>query len=150
MKNNLPKRKRIRLKYYDYSSKGMYFITICTKDRLELLGNINNECIIYLTEEGNIVKKAIKEVERIFPNVIIDEYIIMPNHLHIIVVITENRNISISRIIKQLKMNVSKKTGYSIWQKSFHEHVIRNEKEYLIIKQYIKNNIINWKQDKYF
>ena len=150
MKNNLPKRKSTRLKYYDYSSKGMYFITICTKDRLELLGNINNECIIYLTEEGNIVKKAIKEVERIFPNVIIDEYIIKPNHLHIIVVITENRHISISRIIKQLKMNVSKKTGYSIWQKSFHEHVIRNEKEYLIIKQYIKNNIINWKQDKYF
>jgi len=74
----------------------------------------------------------------------------MPNHIHIIIVIKDKETVTISRIIKQYKMYVSKKIGYSIWQKSFYEHIIRNEKEYYKIKEYIKNNIVNWKKDKYY
>ena len=66
-----------------------------------------------------------------------------------IIKVNEN-NLSISTIIKQYKMAVSKKLGYSIWQKSYYDHIIRNEKEYYMIKEYIQNNIINWKKDKYF
>ncbi len=58
--------------------------------------------------------------------------------------------ITISRMIKQYKGYVSKKVGYASWQKSFYEHIIRNEKEYIKIKDYIKNNIRNWKEDRYF
>ena len=150
MKDNLPRRKRIRLKYYDYSTCGMYFVTICIKNRLELLGKIQDKNNIVLTPEGNIVEKELQKIEVLLTNVTIDEYIIMPNHIHMILIINENKNISISRIIKQYKMCVSKKIGYSIWQKSFYEHIIKNEEEYFTIKQYIQNNIVNWKQDKYF
>ncbi len=150
MKKDLPERKNIRLKYYDYSNVGLYFITICTKNRIELLGTIKDGNYIKLTEEGIIVEKSIKTIEKIFSNVIVDEYIVMPNHIHIIIAINNKNGVSISRIIKQYKMYVSKRIGYSIWQKLFYEHIIRNEKEYYNIKEYIKNNIINWKTDRYF
>lgn len=150
MKENLPRRKRIRLKYYDYSACGMYFITICIKNRLDLLGKIQDKHNIVLSAEGIIVEKELQKIEVLLTNVTIDEYIIMPNHIHMILIINENKNVSISRIIKQYKMRVSKKIGYSLWQKSFYEHIIRNEEEYFTIKQYIQNNIVNWKQDKYF
>ena len=150
MKDHLPRRKRIRLKYYDYSTCGMYFITICIKNRLDLLGKIQDKLNIVLSAEGIIVEKELQKIEVLLTNVTIDEYIIMPNHIHMILIINENKNISISRIIKQYKMCVSKKIGYSLWQKSFYEHIIRNEEEYFTIKQYIQNNIVNWKQDKYF
>jgi len=74
----------------------------------------------------------------------------MPNHIHMILIISNKNDINISRIIKQYKMYVSKIIGYSIWQKSFYEHIIRNEKEYYAIKEYIQNNIVNWHKDKYF
>ena len=74
----------------------------------------------------------------------------MPNHIHIIITINNNNSINIARIIKQYKGSVTKKIGYSIWQKSYYEHIIRDEKEYYNIKEYIQNNIINWEKDKYF
>ena len=74
----------------------------------------------------------------------------MPNHVHIMLIIKNKTENSLSRIIKQYKISVSKQIGYSIWQKSFYEHIIRNEMEYIKIKEYIQNNIANWKEDKYF
>jgi REP element-mobilizing transposase RayT len=150
MKENLPVRKEIRLKYYNYSQENMYFITICVKDRLEILGKIEEDNHIKLTKEGNIVKQNIYRLEEIYKNIIVDEYIVMPNHLHILILINYKDGITISKIIKHLKTNISREIKYSIWQKSFYEHIIRNEKEYLKIKEYIKNNVINWRTDKYF
>ena len=149
MKENLPSRKRIRLQYYDYSEENMYFITICVKDRLEILGKIN-ERNIKLRKEGNVVKENINRIQKIYKNVIIDEYVIMPNHIHVLLLINYKSNVTISKIIKHFKTNVTREIKYSIWQKSFYEHIIRNEKEYLQIKEYIKNNVINWRKDKYF
>ena len=74
----------------------------------------------------------------------------MPNHLHIIISKNEQNVLTISRILKQYKGTVTKQIGYPIWQKSYYEHVIRNELEYYKIKEYIQNNILNWKEDKYF
>lgn len=150
MKENLPVRKKIRLKDYDYTQENMYFITICVKDRLELLGNIAKENYINLTKEGHIAKQNIYRLEEIYKNIIIDEYVVMPNHLHILLLINYKNGITISKIIKHLKTNISREIGYSIWQKSFYEHIVRNEKEYFKVKEYIKNNIINWTTDKYF
>ena len=150
MKDNLPVRKRLRLKEFDYSKEEMYFITICIKNRIELLGKIIETSHIELTKIGEISEQYIKKIEIKYKNVKIDEYIIMPNHIHLLLIVNKQNDISISRIIKQYKMCVSKIIGYSIWQKSFYEHIIRNEKEYWKIKEYIKDNIINWKKDKYF
>lgn len=149
MKENLPTRKRIRLQGYDYSEENMYFITICVKDRLEMLGEIIEDNI-KLTKEGNIVKQNINKIEQIYKNIIIDEYVIMPNHIHILLLIKYKSSVTISKIIKHLKTNITREIEYSIWQKSFYDHIIRNEKEYLKIKEYIKNNVINWRKDKYF
>lgn len=149
MKESLPVRKRIRLQGYDYSEENMYFITICVKDRLEMLGKIIEDNI-KLTEEGNIVKQNINKIEQIYRNIIIDEYVIMPNHIHILILINYKNNLTISKIIKHFKTNITREIKYSIWQKSFYEHIIRNEKEYIRIKKYIKNNVINWRKDKYF
>ncbi len=150
MKEKLPIRKRIRLKDYDYSKENMYFITICIKNRLEILGTIREENNIELSNEGNIVKKNIYKIEEIYKNIGIDEYIIMPNHIHILIWIKDKNGVTISKIIKHYKTNVSKEIKYSIWQKSFYEHIVRNEKEYLNVREYIRNNIINWKNDKYY
>ena len=147
MKENLPKRKNIRLRYYDYSEEGLYFITICTKNREQLLGKITEENQIKLTKVGTIVEKSIRNLERIYSNITIDEYVVMPNHIHIIIIINEKNDLTISRIINQYKGGITKKIGYPIWQKLFYEHIIRNANEYYKIKQDIQSNIANWKED---
>lgn len=149
MQENLQTRKTIRLKDYDYSKEGMYFITICIKDRKELLGNITNDKI-NLTKEGIIAEENIKSIEEIYSNIRIDGYVIMPNHIHMLLEIKNKNDITVSKIIKHYKTNVSREITYSIWQKSFYEHIVRDEKEYLKITEYIQNNVINWEKDKYF
>ena len=126
MKENLPKRKNIRLRYYDYSEEGLYFITICTKNREQLLGKITEENQIKLTKVGTIVEKSIRNLERIYSNITIDEYVVMPNHIHIIIIINEKNDLTISRIINQYKGGITKKIGYPIYQKFFYEHIIIN------------------------
>lgn len=150
MKEILPVRKKLRLNNYDYSQENMYFITICVKDRIELLGKIEKDNNIYLTKEGKIVKQEITRLEEIYKNIIIDEYIVMPNHLHILLLIKHKNETNISKIIKHLKTNITRKIKYSIWQKSFYDRIIRNREEYFKIKKYIKNNVRNWSSDKYF
>lgn len=139
-------RKNIRLKNYDYSQKGYYFITICTKDRIKILSQIINEQC-KLSDIGKIAEKYIITIEEKY-NVRISEYIIMPNHIHMII-IKDDEEVSISRIIQQYKGTVSKKAKCKIWQKSFYEHIIRNEKEHYKIIEYIINNPIKWDEDEY-
>ena len=149
MKNDLPTRKKIRLNYFDYTKEGMYFITVCIKNKKQILGKINNSRIT-LTKKGIIVQDYIKNIEKIYSKILIDEYAIMPNHIHILISIKPQNTISISRIINNYKGAVSKQIGYSIWQKSYYEHIVRNDYEYYKIKEYIQNNVVNWKKDKYF
>ena len=158
MKETLPQRKNIRLKEYDYTQEAYYFITVCIKDRVNILGKIIKDCRgehcssakMELSHEGETVKKYLELIHEKYDNIIIDEYVIMPNHIHIILAIAEQKSISVSKIIQQYKGIVTKELGYSIWQKLFYEHVIRDEKEYYLVKEYIKNNVINWEEDKYF
>ena len=149
MKKNLPTRKKLRLQDYDYSKENFYFITICVKNKLQILGEISKD-IIKLTKEGHIVKQNINKINQFYKNIMIDEFVVMPNHIHILIIINYKNNITISTIIKHLKTNITRDIKCSIWQKSFYEHIVRNEKEYFKIKEYIKNNVINWKKDKYF
>ncbi len=158
MKEILPQRKSIRLKEYDYTHEAYYFITICIKNRINILGKIIKYCRgehcssgkMELSYEGKTVKKYLELIHEKYNNIIIDEYVIMPNHIHMILTITEQKSISVSKVIQQYKGIVTKELGYSIWQKLFYEHIIRNEKEYYLIKEYIQNNVINWEKDKYF
>jgi putative transposase len=163
---DLPIRKNIRLKDYDYSQNGAYFITICTNKRHEMLGKIcrgdyqspASGAKISLSEYGLIAEKSINKIVDCYLYVFVDKYVVMPNHIHIILLVQngiakDGRLIiapTISTVIQQLKRYVSKQIGFSIWQKSFHDHIIRNEEEYLKICEYIDTNPQKWQDDCYY
>ena len=150
MQKKLPTRKNIRLQRYDYSQAGYYFITICVKGGCELLGNVGANCVRpNLTNAGIITEKEIQTLSNVYENVTVDKYVIMPNHLHMIVVITKNGRTNaptttISQIIKQFKGSITKKLGFSLWQRSYHDHIIRRETDYQRICKYINENPIRW------
>ena len=145
-----PQRKINRLKDYDYSQENLYFVTLCIKNRESILGNIvGANCVRpQLFEIGIIVENEIKKLGNIYENINITEYIIMPNHIHAIIEIGRTQFApTLSRIIKQFKGSITKQIGYSIWQKSYYDHIIRNEKELYKIIEYIKYNSLNWEND---
>ena len=152
-----PIRKRNRLKEYDYSTKGYYFVTICSKDRKLIFGNIPNpeDNFTKYSRIGFIIEKHILNIEKHYNDVYIDKYVIMPNHIHLIVVIgcrVENsiENHSLSNIIGQFKSGVSKEAGAPVWQRLFHDHIIRNQKDYERIWKYIDANPALWYKDCFF
>lgn len=161
------KRKSIRLKEYDYSQSGAYFITICTKDRINILSNINknvgvNLVYTHLTPIGELVNKTIIELKNNF-NIEINYYVIMPNHIHMIIEIYENKKadtrtvLTLSNIICYLKSKTTvnylkynkenKLHNKKLWQRNYYEHIIRDKKEMEEIIKYIINNPINWDKD---
>ena len=156
--NELPARKNIRLKEYDYSNAGCYFITICVKDGHELLWQVNPvgaHSVRLLSDIGLVVKKAIENIAIIYSGIDVDKYVIMPNHIHIILRIdSSGRTLcaptKIPNVIKQCKEYVTKQIGFSIWQKSYHDRIIRSEAEYNRIWQYIEENPVRWVDDEYY
>ena len=158
---DLPERKYIRLPEYDYSAPGAYFVTICTADRRCILSSIVGAAIsrppeVRLTRYGEIVDLAIRNISSVYPHVSVDHSVIMPNHIHLILRIRQDeggRMISaptLSTVVGQMKRWASKQAGTALWQKSFHEHVIRNEKDYQEIWTYIENNPAKWAEDRYY
>ncbi len=164
----LPQRKPTRLKAYDYSQNGAYFVTICTKNRRNILcdivgGGAHDAPQVKLTEIGKRVEKYIISTNNI-PDVTVDKYVIMPNHIHLILSIQRKipqvpygtskapspTNISIPHAISTLKRFVNREIGKNIFQRSFHDHIIRNETDYLEIWQYIDNNPAQWQEDRLY
>jgi len=158
----LPKRKTIRLKEYDYSLPGAYFITICVKNKKPILSDVfvgasnARPKEIRLSKYGKIVDKTIKNIPFYYPAISIDNYVIMPNHIHLLIQIRSD-NIgrplvapTIERVIQQMKGIITKQIGFSIWQKSFNDHIIRGNFDYKEIWEYIENNALKWREDKYY
>lgn len=175
-------RKRNRLKDYDYSQNGVYFLTLCIMNHEELLCEITtvrdaargvppsaatNVPIIRFTTYGDIVKKHIENIPNVNPNVFLDRYAIMPNHIHLLLRIAAELNNGtpradggngtarapsptgaiIPKIINSLKGLTSKKAGFSLWQRSYYDHIVRDEDDYNRIVEYIENNPIRWHED---
>ena len=153
---DLPKRKNIRLNDYNYSSNGAYFITICTKNKENLLWkNVGANCVrpldqLPLSKIGIVIENEIYKLNTVYENIKVDKYQIMPNHIHLIIFIYEDSNGQTqfaptnSRIIKQFKGSITKQIGFSIWQKSFYDRIIRNENEYQSVWNYIHNNPLKY------
>ena len=161
MKEERPVRKQIRMPEYDYNSNGAYFITVCVKDRKPILSKISVGTTIgrppdvVLTKYGRIVKDAIHSIETVYPSVHVDNYVIMPNHLHLLLFLycDDGRSMTVptvSRIIQQLKGSITKRIGFPIWQSRFYDHVIRSDNDYRETYLYIDNNPAHWAQDKYY
>ena len=154
-------RKPNRLKDYDYSRNGLYFVTICTKDRINYFGEIANGEMI-LNEFGKIAENQWIWLQTQYDYVILDEFKIMPNHVHGILIIANDvgngrdrslqKTKSLSSLIGAFKTTSSKLIHQIgnvqfFWQKSFHDHIIRNEKSLDNIRQYIHYNPQKWQWD---
>ncbi|AJO88633.1 TPA: transposase [Haemophilus influenzae] len=167
-------RRSIRLKHYNYRSEGFYFITICCKNKECLFGHIINQQM-QLNDLGNYVKQCWENIPMFFPQVRIDEFVIMPNHLHGIIEIIEQvkgkcnlplqlratqlpqkgTSQTIGSIVRGFKAGVTswaRKNSeiFDVWQRNYYEHIIRDEKSYLQIYEYIQNNPILWEQDQLY
>ena len=142
-------RKNLRLKDYNYNIAGYYFITICTENKEKIFGSIVNNKLIH-SFLGILVEDSINNLKNIYQNIFIDKYVIMPNHIHMIIVINNETQNTVSNIIKNFKKGITQVLGKTIWQRSFYDHVIRNELDYLRIWQYIDNNPLKWNLDEFY
>lgn len=149
-----PVRKPTRIPNYDYSKDNYYFVTICTHEKKCIFGTVRE-----IGRYGKIAADSIDTLSSHYSNVKIDKYVVMPNHIHMIVVIGCNTEISVnptlSQIIGAYKSEVTRLIHQSalnvqIWQRSFHDHVIRNQRDYERIWNYIHTNPMRWDKDCFY
>lgn len=161
----LPQRKLQRLKNYDYSQNNAYFLTICTQNRAHLFGSIETMSI-KLNDVGQMIEEKLLNISK-NADVEIDRYCIMPNHIHAIIVIARNGTTqgsfpTVSEMVQRFKTITTKlyvdgvKSGEyppfhkKIWQKSFYDHIIRDEQGYIEVCRYIAENPLNWQYDELY
>ena len=140
-----PKRHSIRIMNYNYAQEGMYFITICVKNRECLLGKIiKNQ--MQLNNNGKLIEGELLKINLKFQQANIHIYQIMPNHIHLILELRYETKQTIGDIVRYLKGRCSFKAKIN-WQRNYYEHIVRDEKEYYAICDYIINNPLNWEED---
>ena len=174
---DLPQRKRIRLPDYDYSSPGTYFVTVCTQNRRCILSDIVvGDGVLdvpqaRLTSSGMCVRDTLLEIEQHYKWLSLDHYVIMPNHIHLLLRIEGNgpsgtpaptnmdngpsgtpapTNETLPKLISTFKRFTNRRCGMQLWQRSYHEHVIRGESDYREIWEYIDTNPAKWAEDRYY
>ncbi len=148
---NLPNRKHNRLEKYDYNQNDAYFVTICVKDRRKILSDIvGDDAHIVPKKCGTIIEKYIRNVPEI------ENYVIMPDHIHMIIRIESDIGFNngtmwassptnkVSNIVRSLKILTTKEFGESVFQRSYYDHIIRNEQDYIETLEYIENNPKKW------
>ena len=157
----MDKRKDPRLPQYDYTTPGGYFVTICTEGKRRCLADVRRGGVLP-RPIGTVVENEILALPNRYENVVIDKYVVMPNHVHILLTIhregqSPSPTPSLGNIIGALKSITTKKInrmegtpGRKFWQRSYYDHVIRNEQDYLRIWQYIDDNPAGWPEDEYY
>lgn len=168
-------RKSIRLPGYDYAQEGMYYVTICVQDRMHRFGEIvgatlvvaqEHEHAMALNDAGRMVEDIWLSIPKIFPNVTLDEYIVMPNHFHGIVaidrcawatkrvaptlgqIIGAYKSITTNQYIFGVKCNGWPAFDGRIWHRNYYEHIIRDQDDLVRIRAYIRDNPKNWERDR--
>jgi putative transposase len=152
-------RRSTRLHGYDYAQAGTYFLTICTSDRAQLFGYVADEAM-ELTETGRIVVEEWERTPAVRPNVDLDAFVVMPDHLHGIIVVTRRDDEApmpdsdrlhsptrtIGAIVRGFKAAVVRRVGAPIWQRNYYEHTIRGDADLDRIRQYILGNPGRWEE----
>ena len=162
----LPKRKHPRLKNFEYSACGAYFVTVCTQNRRCLLSHIvgrglapAGESIVEYTSFGKVAEKQLKLLEDRYSFLTVDQYVIMPNHIHMILIFDETAGASprptlmdVICAYKSLTTIECRRNGFKgkLFQNSFFEHIIRNLDDYQNIVKYIYENPTQWYYDKLY
>ena len=166
MVERYPQRRANRLRAYDYSAPGAYFITICTEGRKCILSDITvGEGLAppepRLTTIGQLVEGQILDLHHRYTSVSIDKYTIMPNHIHLLMSLSQTEDTggaspspTVADAVRTMKSITSRMCSSQfgmkpLWQRSYHDHVIRNERDYLEIWQYIDENPARWAEDCY-
>ncbi|WP_058973110.1 transposase [Type-D symbiont of Plautia stali] len=142
-------RKYPRLKNFEYNSAGAYFVTIICKNRNPLFGEIESNQLIPTA----LGIKVITEWESLpvkYNFILLDAFILMPNHLHGIIWLLPGSQRTVSNIINFFKAGVTRETGMKIWQRGFYDRVIRNESELYAIRKYILENPLKWELDRLY
>ena len=155
----MEKRKPLRLKTWDYSSTGAYFITICAKEKKRVFGRVVGADVLIgphteLSAYGRVVDHVLSQM------CYVEKYVIMPNHIHIIFVIPKQHADAngpmgtsaptVPGLVRYLKRSVTQTVKENIWQRSYYDHIIRNESDYLRIWDYIDTNPAKWQDDCYY
>ena len=158
-------RRSVRLKGYNYSRAGLYFITICTQNRLCLFGDIQNGEMT-LNEGGKAAEACMLAIPDHYTHVRLHQSVVMPNHIHCIIEITPGAPTTTSQsirgtsktvgsIVRGFKIGVTKwfrenTDIHTVWQRNYHDHIIRDEKSYDQISEYTLNNPLKWRDDRYY
>ena len=161
-----PKRKPTRLKEFDYNTTGAYFITLCTESRRQILSCIVGGDVlgapknVELFPHGMIADKYLKQMNEFYENLTVDQYVIMPNHIHLILFVREDgsprtstptkQTSSVSHFVSTFKRFCNKEFGGNIWQRGFHDHIIRSRDDYEEIAKYIHENPTRWCYDELY
>ena len=151
----IQERKPNRLSEYDYSTHGVYFVTLCTQNRQKILSSIVGDGFPVPKPYGLIAEEFIAQIPVKYPSVTVNKYVIMPDHIHLLLRIgeegTENPSPTLGNVIGWYKYQVTKQinlqlggNGERIFQRSYYDHVIRNQQDYDEIWQYIENNPRKW------
>lgn len=169
----MKQRKSPRLKGYDYTQSGVYFVTICTHERQLLFGHIHQEeALMVLSAMGEIAQHHWITIPDHFPTVELDAFVVMPNHVHGLLVFSGHSDAvslpdkteafgkpvaaSLSTMIRSYKSIVTRKiremtdTEIVVWQGRFHDHIVRNEKSLNYIRQYVMTNPAQWREDTFY
>ena len=161
---SLPKRKDPRLKGFDYGKTGAYFLTICTQNRKNILSKIVGEGspLPRLSPYGEIVERWIQKIPEKYPEASVDCYVIMPNHIHILLSIIKDDgrgdpSPTANTVVGWLKYQATKEINQlrdsssdKIFQRSFFDHIVRNRDDYCEIYKYIFENPARWYYDKLY
>ncbi|MBC7766073.1 MAG: transposase [Hyphomonadaceae bacterium] len=178
--SNIHHRRSIRLKHYDYTTNGYYFVTICTENKENLFGDIIDGKML-LSHAGNMVEERYLNLKNMFEDIELVQYIVMPNHFHAIIalvgagfmsahdevssnpkradtrpaptmgdVICAFKSMTTNAYIKGVRSGIYSPFQKHIWQRNYYEHVIRDKNEFLNTWEYIASNALKWCEDEYY
>jgi len=159
--NERTRHNSLRLQGYDYSRSGIYFLTVCVKNNEPMFGKIENG-IMQLNERGQIAQIELINTANHLQFELI-EYVIMPNHVHLLAAITKPQPVGaaitppeplskrmVPKIVQGYKAAVTRKLGFSLWQRSYFDIIVKDDEELQHIQRYTQNNPITWQRDRFF
>ncbi len=166
---DLPRRKPMRLTGWDYSGQGMYFLTLCTKGKRPLFGRVVGGGVLdaprtVLSPAGETLERQLRSMADSYQHVVLKKYVIMPNHLHLLVRLTGlphgpsgtpaptggRANEAVPALVSALKRFTDRACGLSLFQRGYHDHIVRDEADFLRVWTYLDENPAKWAEDTYY
>ena len=150
--NDQPSRKQNRLSNFDYTTHGVYFVTVCTQnkrwqfwERGKSVKSLNDP--LPLNSAGRIVENVLLELPNGYTGVSLCTYVVMPDHIHFLIQTDKDKAVNLSYFVRLFKTRVTKELNRQIWQRSFYDRIVRDAEEYQNFYNYIKLNPLRWLDD---